>query len=47
MAPAFHGIGNRRCWERVLRVEAVDIAFTNIKFKQEGCNAIAYLPSIL
>ena len=34
-------------WERVLRVEAVDITHTSIKFKQEGRNAVAYLPSML
>ena len=34
-------------WERVLRVEAVDITNTSIKFKQEGRNAVAYLPSML
>jgi len=28
-------------------VEAVDITNTNIKFKQEGRNAVAYLPSVL
>jgi len=34
-------------WERVLRVEAVDITHTQIQFKQEGRNAVAYLPSML
>jgi hypothetical protein len=34
-------------WWRVIRVEAVDITYTNIKFNQERQRAIAYLPSIL
>ena len=34
-------------WWRVIRVEAVDITHTNIKFNQERQDAIAYLPSIL
>ena len=34
-------------WEQVLRVEVVDITHTSIKFKQEGRNAVAYLPSML